>query len=111
MSKITILNELRRCVEPTQEGWDVWFHGVYLGSIIKVQSGSDYYVMRDYDKKNPLGIRKNYMAAIACFIDGAMEVALDDIKELVEYRSQLRSYGVNKAQQKTVWQKIKGWFK
>lgn len=109
MSKIEILNELRRCVEPTQEGWDVWFHGAYLGTIVKVKAG--FYQIIRTDSDCPFGERTNFMAAISSFIPQAVKVYQDDYREMQEAYPVIRSIGVSKAAQKTVWQKIKGWFK
>lgn len=108
MNKIDILNELRKCVEPTQEGWDVWFHGAYLGTIVKVSAG-DYLILRD-SVDIPIGKRTNFMAAISSFIPQAVDVYKDDYKELQEAYPVIRSHGVNKAQQKSLWNRIKGWF-
>lgn len=108
MNKLNILNELRKCAEPTQEGWDVWFHGAYLGTIVKVSAGN-YVILRD-DKEVPLGHRTNFMAAISSFIKPATEVYQADYKELQESQPVIRSVGVNKQAQKSIWQKIKEWF-
>ena len=51
------------------------------------------------------------MAAISSFMDSAYEIYLADYKEFHESQPVIRSIGVNKAQQKTLWQRIKGWFK
>lgn len=109
MNKIEILNELRRCVEPTQEGWDVWFHGAYLGTIVKVKAGL-YEIVR-CDTSCPLGERTNFMAAISSFIPQAVQIAKDDYRELQESQPVIRSYGVNKAQQSRWVNIIKSWFK
>lgn len=109
MNKIEILNELRRCVEPTQEGWDVWFHGAYLGTIVKVKTGL-YEIVR-CDNSCPLGERTNFMAAISSFIPQAVQIAKDDYRELQESQPVIRSYGVNKAQQSRWVNIIKSWFK
>lgn len=109
MNKIEILNELRRCVEPTQEGWDVWFHGAYLGTIVKVKTGL-YEIVR-CDISCPLGERTNFMAAISSFIPQAVQIAKDDYRELQESQPVIRSYGVNKAQQSRWVNIIKSWFK
>lgn len=109
MNKLNIVNELRRCAEPSQAGWDIWYHGAYLGSIVKIKAGS-YFIHRD-DGKAPFGIRKNYMAAISSFVDAAYEVYKADYKEYQESQPVIRSIGVNKAQQKSLWQRVKGWFK
>lgn len=108
MNKIQILNELRKCVEPTQAGWDVWFHGAYLGRIVKIRTGN-YAILR-MESDNPLGQRTNFMAAIACYIDQAVKVYQADYRELQESQPVIRSVGVNKQAQKSVWQKIKEWF-
>lgn len=109
MNKIEILNELRRCVEPTQEGWDVWFHGAYLGTIVKVKAGL-YEIVR-CDTSCLLGERTNFMAAISSFIPQAVQIAKDDYRELQESQPVIRSYGVNKAQQSRWVNIIKSWFK
>ncbi|AAD42544.3 hypothetical protein [Escherichia phage T4] len=62
-------------------------------------------------KDAPVGIRNNFMAAISSFTDAAYEIYLADYKEFQESQPVIRSIGVNKAQQKTLWQRIKGWFK
>lgn len=108
MNKLNIVNELRRCAEPTQEGWDIWYHGVYLGSIVKIRSGQ-YLIHRDGTTK--AGFRNNFMATISTFVPAAYEVYKADYKEYQESQLVIRSIGVNKAQQKTLWQRVKGWFK
>lgn len=110
MNKLNIVNELRACVEPTQEGWDVWYHGAYLGTIVKVKAGQ-YLIHRQDDAVAPGGIRKNFMAAIGAFVPAAYEVYKADYKEYQESQPVIRSIGVNKAQQKSLWQRVKGWFK
>lgn len=109
MNKLEIVNELRRCVEPTQEGWDIWYHGAYLGTIVKIKTGKCMIIRESKDA--PVGIRNNFMAAISSFTDAAYEIYLADYKEFQESQPVIRSIGVNKAQQKTLWQRIKGWFK
>lgn len=114
MNKLEIINELRRCAEPTQEGWDIWYHGAYLGTIVKVRTGLYLIIRENSELPNgiaPGGVRKNFMAAISSFTDAAYEIYLADYKELQESQPVIRSIGVNKAQQKTLWQRIKGWFK
>ncbi len=110
MNKLNIVNELRACVEPTQEGWDVWYHGAYLGTIVKVKAGQ-YLIHRQDDATAPFGVRKNFMAAIGAFVPAAYEVYKADYKEYQESQPVIRSIGVNKAQQKSLWQRVKGWFK
>ncbi|ADO19612.1 anti-restriction nuclease [Escherichia phage UPEC01] len=110
MNKLNIVNELRACVEPTQEGWDVWYHGAYLGTIVKVKAGQ-YLIHRQDDAVAPFGARKNFMAAIGAFVPAAYEVYKADYKEYQESQPVIRSIGVNKAQQKSLWQRVKGWFK
>lgn len=109
MNKLEIINELRRCAEPTQEGWDIWYHEAYLGSIVKIKTGK-YLIIRGGSEAS-MGIRKNFMAAISSFTDAAYEIYLAVYKEFQESQPVIRSIGVNKAQQKTLWQRIKGWFK
>ena len=79
MNKLEIINELRRCAEPTQEGWDIWYHGAYLGTIVKIKTGK-YMIIRE-SKDAPVGIRNNFMAAISSFTDAAYEIYLADYKE------------------------------
>jgi hypothetical protein len=109
MNKLNIVNELRRCAEPTSEGWDIWYHGAYLGSIVKVKAGQ-YLIIRE-SSESKFGERKNFMAAISSFIPDAYEVYKADYKEYQESQPVIRSIGVNKAQQKSLWQRVKGWFK
>lgn len=109
MNKLEIINELRKCAEPTQEGWDIWYHGAYLGTIVKVAAGH-YLIFRE-NSGSLVGIRGNYMAAISSFADAAYEVYMADYAEWFESQPVIRSVGVNKAQQKSLWQRIKGWFK
>lgn len=114
MNKLNIVNELRACVEPTQEGWDVWYHGAYLGTIVKVKAGLYLIIRENSEFPNgvaPGGIRKNFMAAIGAFVPAAYEVYKADYKEYQESQPVIRSIGVNKAQQKSLWQRVKGWFK
>ncbi|EMK4141063.1 hypothetical protein V8280_003789 [Escherichia coli] len=114
MNKLEIVNELRRCAEPTQEGWDIWYHGAYLGTIVKVRAGLYLIILENSEFPNgvaPGGVRKNFMAAISSFTDAAYEIYLADYKEFQESQSVICSIGVNKAHQKTLWQRIKEWFK
>ena len=108
MNKLNIVNELRRCAEPSQAGWNIWYHGAYLGSIVKIKAGQ-YLIHRDETTK--AAFRQTYMAAISSFVDAAYEVYKADYKEFQESQPVIRSIGVNKAQQKTLWQRVKGWFK
>lgn len=108
MNKFNILCELQRCKENTQSGWDIWYHGAYLGSIIKIKAGQ-YLIHRDETTKAVF--RETFMAALGSFVDAAAEVYQADYKEFQESQPIIRSVGVNKAQQKTVWQRVKGWFK
>lgn len=109
MNKLNIVNELRKCAEPTQEGWDIWYHGAYLGTIVKIKAGQ-YMIIRENDNA-PIGIRTNFMAAIGSFTEAAYEVYKADYKELQESQPVIRSIGVNKQAQKSIWQRIKEWFK
>ena len=109
MNKLNIINELRKCAEPTQEGWDIWYHGAYLGTIVKIKAGQ-YTVIRENNDAT-FGLRKNYMAAISSFVDAAYEIYKEDYKEYQQSQPVIRSIGVNKQAQKSIWQHIKGWFK
>lgn len=109
MNKLNIINELRKCAEPTQEGWDIWYHGAYLGSIVKIKAGQ-YMVIRE-NNDAPFGLRKNYMSAISSFVDAAYEIYKEDYKEYQQSQPVIRSIGVNKQAQKSIWQRIKEWFK
>lgn len=109
MNKLNIINELRKCAEPTQEGWDIWYHGAYLGTIVKIKAGQ-YTVIRE-NNDAPFGLRKNYMAAISSFVDAAYEIYKEDYKEYLQSQPVIRSIGVNKQAQKSIWQRIKEWFK
>lgn len=107
MNKLEIINELRKCVEPTQAGWDVWYHGAYLGTIVKVKAG-DYAILR-CDDENPMGVRTNFMAAISAYVEQANKVRLADYIELQMSQPVIRQIG--EAPKKSLWQKIKGFFK
>lgn len=109
MNKLNIINELRKCAEPTQEGWDIWYHGAYLGTIVKIKAGQ-YMVIRE-NNDAPFGLHKNYMAAISLFVDAAYEIYKEDYKEYQQSQPVIRSIGVNKQAQKSIWQRIKEWFK
>lgn len=110
MNKLNVINELRRCVNPTAEGWDVWYRGEYLGSIVKVKAGN-YAIIRE-DESNPFGERMSFMAAISSFLRMAMEVRHDQMLDIIRNSDvKLRSRGVSCSAQKTVWEKVKGWFK
>lgn len=109
MNKLNIINELRKCAEPTQEGWDIWYHGAYLGTIVKIKAGQ-YTVIRE-NNDAPFSLRKNYMAAISSFVDAAYEIYKEDYKEYQQSQPVIRSIGVNKQAQKSIWQRIKEWFK
>lgn len=109
MNKLNIINELRKCAEPTQEGWDIWYHGAYLGTIVKIKAGQ-YTVIRE-NNDAPFDLRKNYMAAISSFVDAAYEIYKEDYKEYQQSQPVIRSIGVNKQAQKSIWQRIKEWFK
>lgn len=114
MNKLNIINELRKCAEPTQEGWDIWYHGAYLGTIVKVRAGLYLIIRENSEFPNgvaPGGIRKNYMAAISSFVDTAYEIYKEDYKEYQQSQPVIRSIGVNKQAQKSIWQRIKEWFK
>lgn len=107
MNKLEIINELRKCVEPTQAGWDVWYHGAYLGTIVKVKAG-EYAILRT-DSDNPLGLRTNFMAAISAYVEEANKVRIADYIELQMSQPVIRQIG--EAPKKSIWQKIKGFFK
>lgn len=109
MNKLNIINELRKCAEPTQEGWDIWYHGAYLGTIVKIKAGQ-YMVIRE-NNDAPFGLSKNFMAAISSFVDVAYEIYKEDYKEYQQSQPVIRSIGVNKQAQKSIWQRIKEWFK
>lgn len=114
MNKLNIINELRKCAEPTQEGWDIWYHGAYLGTIVKVKAGLYLIIRENSEFPNgvaPGGIRKNFMAAISSFVDAAYEIYKEDYKEYQQSQPVIRSIGVNKQEQKSIWQRIKEWFK
>lgn len=106
MNKLEIINELRKCVEPTQAGWDVWYHGAYLGTIVKVKAG-EYAILRK-ESNNPLGLRNNFMAAISSYVEQANRVRLADYIELQMSQPVIRQIG--EAPKKSLWQKIKGLF-
>lgn len=111
---IEIINELRRCVELREDGvckeWDIWYKSVYLGTIQSF--GKGYLVHRDNDT-NFLGVRKTFMAAISCYIRSAKKVNLDitnaALREACNNVPDLKVIGLREP--KSVWQKIKGWFK
>lgn len=107
MNKLEIINELRKCVEPTQAGWDVWYHGAYLGTIVKVKAG-EYAILRT-DSDAPLGLRTNFMAAISSYVAEANKVRIADYIELQMAQPVIRQIG--EAPKKSLWQKIKGFFK
>ena len=107
MNKLEIINELRKCVEPTQAGWDVWYHGAYLGTIVKVKAG-EYAILRN-DEETPLGMRTNFMAAISSYVEQANKVRLADYIELQMSQPVFRQIGIK--EKKSLWQKIKGFFK
>lgn len=115
MQKLNILNELRKCVEANDHHWDVWFRGVYLGHIIKDTRTGSYYIMRVIDPDCPLGRRDNYMAAIACFIDSAVKVVQEEIerslRQALTKEPELKQIGIRYIKKKSIFQKIKGWFK
>lgn len=115
MNRPAILNELQRCVEKSFDGteWDVWFRGTYLGTI-KRNSTSSYSVISC--KGNHCGNVSNYMQALARYIDSTSVVLLkEELKNLQHWidkiteTPEIRSWGLRKP--KTLWQKIKGWFK
>ena len=107
MNKLEIVNELRKCAEPTQAGWDVWYHGAYLGTIVKVKAGQ-YGILRN-DDVAPLGFRTNFMAAISSYVEAANKIRIADYVELQMSQPVIRQIG--EAPKKNIWQKIKGFFK
>lgn len=115
MNRPAILNELQRCVEKSFNGteWDVWFRGTYLGTI-KRNSTSSYSVITC--KGNHCGNAPNYMKALARYIDSTSVVLLkEELKNLQHWvdkiteAPEIRAWGLREP--KTLWQKIKGWFK
>lgn len=117
MNKLEIINELRRCAETRidREGdkvWDLWFKGEYLGEITKMKNGQ-YCCIRSTHCESLIGRRDNYMAAVASFVSGAIKVnhekATIAMREAMNNTPDLKQIGLREP--KTVWQRIKGWFK
>lgn len=115
MNRSAILNELQRCVEKSfdKSEWDVWFRGTYLGTI-KRNGNASYSVISC--KGNHCGNVSNYMQALARYIDSTSVVLLKE--EIAKLKSwvdeitkdpEIREWGLREP--KTLWQKVKGWFK
>lgn len=123
MNKLTVINELRKCVEPRFNGnvgriWDVWYKGVYLGEITKTKT--KYFIYRedkDFTVHLQFGERKTFMAAISSF--AGMAIRIDERNHSAQMRRIAREAMGNSVDlkqiglrpKKTLLQKIKGWFK
>lgn len=120
MNRPAILNELQRCAErvtdehylPT-EAWEVWFRGTHLGSIERKYKGC-YAVHSSLGRH--CGDCATYMESLARFIDScSVVIAKKELEEVEEWinevvkEPELRVWGIREP--KTMWQKIKGWFK
>ncbi|QYN80705.1 hypothetical protein [Kosakonia phage Kc304] len=114
MNKLEIINELRRCVERRNEHvWDVWYKGEYLGEIARVSNMNNQYVCIRENCNDFLGRRENFMAAISSFVPNAIKVKTEKatvaMREAMNNTPDLKQIGIREP--KTIWQKIKGWFK
>lgn len=111
MNKLEILNELRRCVEPHENNWAVWFRGEYIGTIVKAGK-NDYRVVRVLATDNHFGQRTNFMAAIACFIESAIRLHQAEFCDALLKQPEFKRLGRGvRLKKKSVWQRVKGWFK
>ena len=122
MNRSEILNELQRCLEKVSDehhlptdAWEVWFRGTHLGTIDRKHQ-SCYAIYSSLNRH--CGDCSNFMRALAQFINStAVVIANEQINKETRWLAgvnkepEIRSVGVNKHQQKTLWQKIKGWFK
>lgn len=120
MNRPEILNELQRCVEQVTDkyylptnAWEVWFRGRHIGSIDRKYKGC-YAVISSLG--NHCGDCTNFMQALSRFINAAaVVIAEQQIKqteawiEEVTKEPELRTWGIREP--KTIWQKIKGFFK
>lgn len=120
MNRPETLNELQRCIErvtdkyylPT-DAWEVWLRGTHLGSI-ELKAKNVYAVYSSHGRH--CGEHSNFMKALAEFIDScAVVIAYDEIKATEEWikevtkEPELHTWGLREP--KTIWQKIKGFFK
>ena len=115
MNKFQLMTELQACVERTNDHeWAVWIRGVYLGSIACDVNKCFYRVITSKEKY--CGSKNSFSAALSCFMDAAELVVINEEKADVERwidavtrETEFRRWGLSEP--KTLWQKIKGWFK
>lgn len=120
MNRPEILNELQRCVQrvddqyrlPT-DTWEVWFRGAHLGSI-ELKAKDCYAVYSSMGRH--CGNCQNFMQALSRFINScAVIIAKKQIEETEKWidevtkEPEIRRWGIREP--KTIWQKVKGWFK
>lgn len=113
MNKFKVLNELQRCVEkvnlnaniPT-DCWDVWFRGHFIGYIDK--KFTKCYAIYNADGKHIMDV-DNYQKALAKFVPMAEAVNSMEWLEKMQGEPVIRQIGI--CEKKSLWQKIKGFFK
>ncbi|WWS24026.1 hypothetical protein vBKpnAMK3_00065 [Klebsiella phage vB_Kpn_AM_K3] len=113
MNKFKVLNELQRCVEkvdlnlnmPT-DCWDVWFRGHFIGYIDK--KFAKCYAIYNADGKHIMDV-DNYQKALAKFVPMAEAVNSTEWLEKMQGEPVIRQIGIR--EKKSLWQKIKGFFK
>lgn len=120
MNRVETLNELQRCLEqvtdkyhlPT-DAWEIWFRGNHLGSIER-KDNKVYAIYSSHGRH--CGEHPNFMKALSCYIDScAVVIAHAELKEVeawidtVVSEPEIRTWGVR--EKKSIWQKVKGWFK
>lgn len=113
MNKFKVMNELQRCVEkvdlnlnmPT-DCWDVWFRGHFIGYIDKKMHKC--YACYDADGKHIMDV-DNYQKALGKFIPAAVVVNSMEWLERMQGEPVIRQLGLS--EKKSLWQKIKGFFK
>lgn len=120
MNRVEILNELQRCTENVtdkynlpESAWEIWFRGQHLGSIDLKYKGC-YAVFSSLGRH--CGDCPNFMQALSRFIDScAVVIAANQLKETEAWidkviaEPEIRTWGIREP--KTLWQKIKGFFK
>ncbi|BBC78329.1 Hypothetical protein KNT65_gp164 [Escherichia phage EcS1] len=119
MNKLEIINELRRCAETRidkwgDKVWDIWYKGEYLGEITRMKNlDNSYACIRSTKCDSLIGRRDNFMAAISSFVSGAIKIHNEKLtivmREALNNTPDIKQIGIREP--KSMWQKIKGWFK
>lgn len=113
MNKFKVLNELQRCVEkvdlnlnmPT-DCWDVWFRGHFIGYIDK--KFYKCYAVYNADGKHLADVQ-SFQKALSMFVNIAQVVNSIELFDILTSEPTIRQIGLR--EKKSLWQKIKGFFK